>query len=105
MAGGLCITTGHNMKIELSVYDKEFVVSLLKRTHVRSVLDKLKLSSTVHPDNEDYLECELTHYELNELVGELSYEANHNRKKLVAEQACEIADSLENQLWAAKHAE
>ena len=38
------------------------------------------ISSTVHPDNEDYIECEITISELEDLVGELSYEANHNRK-------------------------
>ena len=92
------------MKIELSAYDKEFVVSLLENTSVRSTSKKLKLSSTVHPDNEDYIECELTFNETEELVGELSYEANHNRKKQVAGHACDIADSLENQLWAAKRA-
>lgn len=97
--------SGHDMKIELSAYEKEFVVSLLEHTSVRRILDKLKSSSTVHPDNEDYIECEVTIRELEDLVGELSYEANHNRKKQVSSQACEIADSLENQLWAAKHAE
>jgi hypothetical protein len=78
------------MKIELSLYDKDFVISLLHYTHVKRVLDKLTLSSTTHPDNADYIERELTLHELEDLVGELSYEANHNRKKRVA-QACDIA--------------
>ena len=93
------------MKIELSLFDQKFAISLLQNTSVRRILERLKLLSTVHPDNEDYIECELTIREVEELVGELSYEANHNRKKRVAEQACDIADSLENQLWTAKHSE
>lgn len=92
------------MNIELSSYKKDFVISLLQHSHVRATLERLNLSSTVHPDNEDYIECELTIYEVEELIGELSYEANHNRKKRTAEMACEIAESLENQLFSAKRA-
>src|SRR5262249_18455377 len=90
------------MKIELSVDEKEFVIKLLKNTSVQRILDHLQSSSTTHPDSEDYIECELTIDELEDLIGELSYEANHNRKILVAEQACDIADGLENQLRYAK---
>ena len=39
-----------------------------------------------------------------DLVGELSYEANHNRKKRVAAEACDIAEDLEHQLWSEKFA-
>ena len=93
------------MKIELSVYEKEFVVSLLQKTSVQRMIDRLRLSSTMHSDHEDYIEFELSIHELEELVGELSYEANHNRKKQIAMLACEIADSLEGQLFRAKRAE
>jgi hypothetical protein len=97
--------TKDKMKIELSVYDKIFVVATLQNTSVHGIVNRLKSSSTIHADNNDYIEFELTIHELEELVGELSYEANHNNKKRVAEQACDIADSLENQLWEAKRAE
>jgi len=30
---------------------------------------------------------------------------NHNRKKWVAQQACDIADCLENELWNAKQSQ
>ncbi len=92
------------MKIELSAYERKFVIGLLKNTTVQRVLDKLESSSTPHPDNEDYIECELTIPELEDLVGELSYEANHNQKKLLAAEACDIAECLEEQLWSAKFA-
>ncbi len=90
------------MRIELSAYDKEFVINLLQNTTVQKILDHLQSTSTIHSENEDFIECELTINELEELIGELSYEANHNRKKLVAQQACDIAENLENQLWDAK---
>lgn len=93
------------MKIELSVCDKEFIIALLQKTSVQRVLNKLEFTSTSHPDNEDYIECELTMHELEDLVGELSYEANHNQKKRVATQACDIAECLENQLWSGKYIE
>lgn len=96
------IKSVRNVKIELSAYDKEFVVNLLQNTSAQRVLQKLQSSSTVHPDNEDYVECEITLYELEDLIGELSYEANHNRKKRIAEQACDIAECLENQLYYSK---
>ena len=92
------------MKIELSAHDKDFVIDLLQQTTVQRVLDKLASSSIPNPDNEDYIECELTLSELEALVGELSYEANHNRKKQVAAVACDIAECLEQQLWSAKYA-
>jgi hypothetical protein len=86
------------MKIELSVYEKDFVIGLLQQTTVQGVLDKLKSSSTPHPDNREYIQCELTVSEVEDLIGELSYEANHNRKKLIAAEACDIAECLEYQL-------
>ena len=97
------VKSERKVKVELSAYDKEFVVNLLQKTSVQRVLEKLQSSSTVHPDNEDYIECELTIYELEDLIGELSYEANHNRKKQIAKQSCDIADHLESQLWDAKY--
>ena len=89
------------MNIELSAYEKDFVIELLQHTTVQSILDQLMSSATPHPDNEDYIECELTIPEIEDLIGELSYEANHNRKKWVAAEACDIAECLEHQLWSA----
>jgi len=89
------------MIVELSVDEKEFIIKLLQKTSVQRILDHLQSTSTVHPDHKDFIECELTINELEDLVGELSYEANHNRKKSTAMQAYDIADGLENQLrWA-----
>ena len=91
------------MKIELSANDQEFIIDLFqKRQFLQSVIKNLVESSTTHPDSDEYLECELSKDELKELVGELSYEANHNRSKIISEHACEAADSLEAQLWRAK---
>lgn len=81
--------------------DKEFVVNLLQHTSVQRIVERLH-SSSVHPENDDYIEFELTIDECEELIGELSYEANHNRKKRVSNQACEIAESLESQWYDAK---
>jgi hypothetical protein len=90
------------MHIEMSAYDKEFVVNLLQHTSVQRIVDRLQSLSTAHPENDDYIEFELTIDECGELIGELSYEANHNRKKRVSNQACEIAESLESQWYEAK---
>jgi hypothetical protein len=90
------------MKIEISIDDKEFVVNLLQHTSVQRIVDRLQASSTVHPENDDYIEFDLTIDECEELIGELSNEANHNRKKHVSHQAGEIAESLESQWYNAK---
>lgn len=90
------------MKIELSSDEREFIIKILQHTSVQRILERLQSSSTMHPDNNDFIECELAINEVDELIGELSYEANHNRKRLIAQQAGDIADGLENQLWNAK---
>jgi len=88
--------------IEMSADEKDFVVHLLRHTTVFHIVKRMQSSSTVHPENEDYIEFELTLTECEELIGELSYEANHNRKKQVSYQAYEIAESLESQWYEAK---
>jgi len=90
------------MKIEMSVDDKEFVIHLLQQTSLQRIVERFQSLSTAHPDNEDFIELKLTISEIEELIGELSYEANHNRKKRIATHACEIAESLESQLWYKK---
>jgi hypothetical protein len=86
----------------MSIDEKDFVVHLLKKTGVQRIISRLDSSATVHPENEEYIEFELTMAECEELIGELSYEANHNRKKRISYQACEIAESLESQWYFAK---
>jgi len=94
------------MNIELSSYHQEFIINLFKNNGLlSSVIKKLSLLSTVHPECDEYIECKVTLDELEELVGELSFEANHNRSKKISEQACEAADSLENQLMSRDWAE
>lgn len=93
------------MQIELSAYDKEFIIKILQNTSVQRILEHLQSSSTIHPDNEDFIECELEIGEVEELIGELSYEANHNRKKWISQQACDIAEGLEHQLWMLKRSQ
>ena len=88
------------MKIELSVYDYEFVINLFEKYYrLEDTITQMIRTSSVHPDSEEYVVCEITIFDLGELVGELSYEANHNRKKRISAQACEVADSLESQLY------
>ena len=93
------------MKIELSAYDKEFIIKILQNTSAQRAVDHLQSASTMHAENENYIECELAIDEVEDLIGELSYETNHNRKKSIAQQACDIADSLENQLWDVKQSQ
>lgn len=93
------------MKIEISRYEQQFIIEFLQYSYLerfKELIEKLTESAVMHPDNDDYVECEITIYELEELVGELSYEANHSRRKRFAELSCEIAESLESQLYSEK---
>ena len=84
------------MHIELAVYHQKFIIDLFRGYRlVAEIIKKLSQSSTMHPDNDEYIECEVGRDSLEDLVGELSYEANHNRSKIISEQACEAAESLE----------
>lgn len=52
----------------------------------------------MHPECDEFVTVELTKYYAEELAGQLSFEANHNRNKNTSERACEIAESVEIQL-------
>ena len=85
------------MMIELYKEDQEFIIGLLNRTHLMGIIKNIRLA-TVHPECDEFILCELTTYDAEELVGQLSFEANHNRKKRVSCRASDIADSIEAQL-------
>jgi len=89
-------TQSPKMFIEISLEAKEFLMVWLPKTYLKGLEKKFK-HATVHPECDEYIECEFTRHEVEEMVGELSYEANHNRSKRVASLACDIADSLEMQ--------
>ena len=85
------------MMIELHKEDQEFLVDILRHTHLRGIIKNIG-QTMPHPECDEYILCELEPNDVEELTGQLSFEANHNRSKRIARWADEIADSLESQL-------
>lgn len=92
------------MMIELFEEDRDFIIGLLHNTHLAGIIKNLR-QATRHPECDEYVICKLNLSDMEDLAGQLSFEANHNRKKRVAERACDIADSIENQIYMSKMAE
>lgn len=85
------------MQVEYHRDDISFIADVMRWAPINNIIEKLKHGS-ISPECDEYMCCELTNNELNELVGYLCHEANHNKKKRVAERIGEIADSFEVQL-------
>ena len=88
------------MQIEYHKDDVSFIADVM-RAPIGPIIEKLK-NGFISIECDEYMCCELTNHELNELVGYLCHEANHNTKKRVAERIGEIADSLEVQSQRAR---
>ncbi len=84
------------MFIEISIEEKVFLIKWLPKTYLKGLEKKFKYA-TVHPECDEYIECEFTRSEVEDMVGELSYEANHGKSARTAAFACDLADSLEMQ--------
>ena len=85
------------MIIELYEYDRQFLIDILQKTHLRALIKNLTQAKT-HPDCEDMILCQLSAHDAKELMGQLCFEANHSRSKKVIEHADAIAESIECQI-------
>lgn len=85
------------MMIELYKADQEFLIDILHHSHLRGIIKNIQ-QAVAHPECNEFILCELKQNDVEELVGQLSFEANHNRSKRIAQWADDIADFLETQL-------
>ncbi len=85
-------------KIEIEYHkdDVSFIADVMQWAPIDHIIKKLE-SGVISSECDEYMFCDLTEHELDELIGFLSNEANHNKKARVADRICEIADSLEVQ--------
>jgi hypothetical protein len=60
---------------------------------LEELLSKLKYAK---PNAENILTVRLDQYDLDQLIGNLSLEANHNKKRSIQEASDEIAEKLES---------
>lgn len=80
------------VKVELYPDERDFIIDLLEYALLEDLMDKLKKSK---PNVNGFLTVSLGDYDLEQLIGNLSLEANHNENRSIQDAACELAEQLE----------
>jgi hypothetical protein len=79
--------------VEFYPDERDFIIELIEY----ALLDKLsKKIRRAKPNKENIVKIRLDRYDLDQLIGNLSLEANHNKKRSIQELAGEMADKLES---------
>ena len=81
------------INVELYTNERDFIVEHIAYALLDNLLNKLKRGK---PNRENIINVRLDHYDLEQLIGNLSLEANHNKKRLTQEFAYELAERLES---------
>lgn len=79
--------------VELYSDERDFIVELIEYALLDDLLNKLKQAK---PNRKNIINICLSEYDLEQLIGNLSLEANHNKKRSTQEFACEMAEKLES---------
>ena len=82
----------NSVDVELYTDERDFILGLIEYGLSDELFNKLK---NAKPDAENLLSIRLSSYDLEQLIGYLSLEANHNKKRSIQETADEIAEKLE----------
>ena len=93
----IIVMRNSKMMLELYKEDQNFIIDLPYNTHLTGIIKNIR-HAIVSPECDEFILCKLTLRDAEELAGQLSFEANHNRKKSVADRACDIAEMVEAQL-------
>ncbi len=80
------------IKIEFYTDERDFIIDLLEYALLNDLTNKLKKAK---PNKNNIVTVSLDSFDLEQLIGNLSLEANHNEKRLIQEAACELAERLE----------
>ncbi len=78
--------------IELYTDERDFIIDVIEYALHDKLLSKLKKARS---DQDNFVRFSVDIYDLELLIGNLSLEANHNKKRSVQDNACEIAERLE----------
>lgn len=81
------------INIELYTDERDFIVEHLEYALLDDLLNKLKKAK---PNRDNTINLRLDDYDLEQLIGNLSLEANHNKKRSIQELACDLAEKLES---------
>jgi len=82
----------NSITVEFFDDERNFILDLIAYTLQDDVLDKFK---NAKPNKKGILKISLGLYDIEDLIGNLSFEANHNEKPSIQKKACDVADMLE----------
>ena len=87
--------TGNKVKTNLEAPIRDFIVKTLELLISEDALNALKKARV---DKYGYISCSISRYDLEQMVGELSLDANHSKNQYKAEMANIAAEILETYL-------
>ncbi len=86
------------MMIEFLTEDKEFLIELLSKTYLSHLIKRIQ-KAELSPECEEYVLCDLSRHDAEELLGQLAFEANNCKNKQRATRINEIADAFECEIY------
>lgn len=81
------------VKVELYADERNFIIDIIGYALLDDLVKKLKKAK---PNKDNFITVPLDSFDLEQLIGNLSLEANHNENRLIQERACELAETLES---------
>lgn len=82
----------NKVKISLESFVRDFIVETLDLLISKEALRALK---KVKADKYGYISCSIDRFDIEQMIGELSRDANHSTDHYVVEMACMAAEILE----------
>ena len=84
--------------IELDSDDRDFIMDHIEYALSEELIKKLETAQI----NQQFgtITCVVNKYELDDMIGNLCLESNHNEKRAIQERASDIADILESYEYA-----
>ena len=86
------------MIIEFRAEDREFLTKLLNKTHLSYLIECIQ-KAKISPECTEYVLCNLSKYDAEEILGQLAFEANNCKSKQKSIRINEIADAFECEIY------
>ena len=80
------------VKIELYTEERNFIIELLEYALLDGLINKLKKAKS---NKNNFVTVSLDDFDLEQLIGNLSLEANHNKKRSIQDAAYKLAERFE----------
>ncbi len=79
--------------IELTCFERDFILNEFKWSLDEDLINQLQKARS---NKNQFIRCKVKAYQLQEMIGNLSLEANHNKNRQKQETAYYIAELLES---------